>query len=95
MTDNLTLERLCAQCGTANPPSASFCQSCGRALNDGDSKMIDDLLAKGKQVLTTPTGKNVATGAAIGAVAGVLLPVLSLPLGAVIGGAVAYARLKR
>ena len=95
MTDNATLERLCASCGTANPPSASFCQSCGRALNNGNSTVFDDLLARGKQALATPSGKNVATGAAIGAVAGVLLPFVSLPLGALVGGAVAYARLRK
>ena len=95
MTDNPTLERLCAKCGTANPPSAGFCQSCGRARDGGRTTMADDLMAKGKQALATPTGKTVATGAAIGAVAGVLLPFVSLPLGAIVGGAVAYARLRK
>ena len=95
MTDNPTLERLCARCGTANPPGAAYCQSCGKALDAGGGTLADDLLARGRSALATPTGKTVATGAAIGAVAGVLLPFVTLPLGALVGGAVAYARLRR
>ena len=95
MTDNATLEQLCARCGTTNPPSAAFCQNCGKALDGHGSTMADDLLAKGRQALSTPTGKTVATGAAIGAVAGVVLPFVSLPLGAIVGGAVAYARRRK
>ena len=95
MNDNPSLERLCSKCGTANPPSAAFCHQCGKALDGRGGSVADDLMAKGRQVLGTPTGKQVATGVAIGAVAGTLLPILSLPIGAIIGGAVAYARLKR
>ena len=95
MTDNPSLERLCSKCGTANPPSAAFCQSCGEALDGRGSTMAGDLIARGRGLLATPTGRTVATGAAIGAVAGVILPFVSLPLGAIVGGAVAYARRRK
>lgn len=95
MTDNPSLERLCAKCGTANPPSAAFCQNCGKALDGRGTTMANDLMTRGREVLATPTGKTVATGAAIGAVAGVILPFVTLPLGAIVGGAVAYARFRK
>jgi hypothetical protein len=49
-----------------------------------------------KQGMAHPSTKPVLTGAAIGAVAGVLLPFVSLPLGAVAGAGYAlYRRLPR
>lgn len=51
-------------------------------------------MAKGG--LAHPSTKPVLAGAAIGAVAGALLPVVSLPLGAVAGACFAfYNRIKR
>lgn len=49
-----------------------------------------------KEGLAHPSTKPVLTGAAIGAVAGALLPVVSLPLGLIAGaGFVFWKRLKR
>lgn len=49
-----------------------------------------------KQGLDHPSTKPVLTGAAVGAVAGALLPVLSLPIGLVAGAGIAFwMRLKR
>jgi hypothetical protein len=49
-----------------------------------------------KQGMAHPSTKPVLTGAAIGAVAGVLLPFVSLPLGAIAGAGYAlYRRLPR
>ena len=94
MTDT-RLDRLCPKCGTANPATASFCHSCGKALDGRSSNLVDDLIRRGRGVLATPTGETVAKGLAVGAVAGAVLPFVTLPLGAIVGGAVAYARLKR
>jgi hypothetical protein len=49
-----------------------------------------------KEGLAHPSTKPVLTGAAIGAVAGALLPVVSLPLGLIAGaGFMFWKRLKR
>ena len=49
-----------------------------------------------KEGLSHPSTKPVLTGAAIGAVAGVLLPVISLPLGLIAGAGFAfYNRIKK
>ena len=62
------------------------------------SDQNDDLLGKAKTELSGmakgglkhPSTKPVLTGAAIGAVAGVLLPVVSLPLGLAAGAGIAF-----
>jgi hypothetical protein len=43
-----------------------------------------------RQGLSHPSTKPVLTGAAIGAAAGLILPVLSIPLGLAIGAGVAF-----
>jgi hypothetical protein len=49
-----------------------------------------------KQGLEHPSTKPVLAGAAIGAVAGALLPVVSLPIGLIAGAGIAFwMRLKR
>ena len=49
-----------------------------------------------KQGLRHPSTKPVLTGAAIGAVAGIVLPVVSLPLGLVAGAGIAFwSRIRR
>ena len=64
----------------------------------------DDLLGKAKaeisgmakEGLRHPSTKPVLTGAAIGAVAGVVLPLVSLPLGLVAGAGIAFwSRIRR
>ncbi len=60
----------------------------------------DDLLAKAKAELSGmakegldhPSTKPVLAGAAVGAVAGALLPIVSLPLGLVVGAGVMFWR---
>ena len=49
-------------------------------------RATDEVKAMGKGGFAHPSTKPVLTGAAVGAVAGLLLPVLSIPIG-VIGGA--------
>jgi len=49
-----------------------------------------------KEGLAHPSTKPVLTGAAIGAVAGVVLPIVSLPLGLVAGAGIAFwSRIRR
>ena len=59
-------------------------------------RATDEMKAMGKQGFAHPSTKRVATGAAIGAVAAILLPVLTLPIG-IIGGAgfALWQRIKR
>jgi hypothetical protein len=59
----------------------------------GDAKAELTGMAKGG--MRHPSTKPVLTGAAVGAVAGLLLPVLSIPAGLAIGAGVAfYKRLR-
>jgi hypothetical protein len=59
-----------------------------------DAKTEISGMAKGG--LEHPSTKPVLAGAAIGALAGALLPVVSLPLGAIVGAGFAfYNRIKR
>ncbi|MBA4086958.1 MAG: hypothetical protein C0491_04035 [Novosphingobium sp.] len=64
--------------------------------NDLAARAKDELSGMAKQGLAHPSTKPVLTGAAIGAVAGVFLPVVSLPLGLAVGAGVAFwQRIKR
>ena len=67
--------------------------------NRGPSLFDDakaELSAMAKQRMAHPSSKPVLAGAAIGALAGALLPVVSLPLGLVAGASYAfYNRIKR
>lgn len=57
---------------------------------------IEEVKAMGKQGLAHPSTKPVLTGGAIGAVAGIILPVVSWPVGLLAGAAIAlYSRVKR
>ncbi|MEE4154075.1 MAG: hypothetical protein V2I27_07935 [Erythrobacter sp.] len=55
-----------------------------------------ELSGMAKEGMKHPSTKPVLTGAAIGAVAGALLPVVSLPLGLAVGAGFAfYQRIKK
>lgn len=59
----------------------------------GDAKA--ELSGMAKEGMRHPSTKPVLTGAAIGAAAGLLLPVLSIPAGLAIGAGIAfYKRLR-
>jgi len=65
----------------------------------GSGSLLDDATTEikgmAKQGMAHPSTKPVLTGAALGAVAGALLPVVSLPLGLVAGaGFMLYKRLR-
>jgi hypothetical protein len=55
-----------------------------------------ELSGMAKEGMDHPSSKPVLAGAAIGAVAGAVLPVISIPLGLVAGAGIAfYQRIKR
>jgi len=59
-------------------------------------KAKTEIVGMAKEGLAHPSTKPVLTGAAIGAVAGVVLPLVSLPLGAIAGaGYVLWSRIRR
>ncbi|MBU1252984.1 hypothetical protein Q9K01_06820 [Qipengyuania sp. DY56-A-20] len=68
--------------------------------NPNDPNWVDDAKAEisgmAKDGMSHPSTKPVLAGAAIGALAGALLPVVSLPLGLVAGAGFAfYNRIKK
>lgn len=64
--------------------------------NDWVENARTEIKGMAKEGLGHPSTKPVLAGAAIGAVAGILLPVVSLPLGALVGAGFAfYNRVKR
>ena len=68
--------------------------------NPNDPNWVDDAKAEisgmAKDGMSHPSTKPVLAGAAIGALAGALLPVVSLPLGLVAGAGLAfYNRIKK
>ncbi|MDJ0977518.1 MAG: hypothetical protein QNI87_03200 [Erythrobacter sp.] len=69
-------------------------------MSDNENDWVEDakqeLSGMAKEGMHHPSTKPVLTGAAIGAVAGALLPVVSLPLGLVAGAGFAfYHRIKK
>ena len=63
----------------------------GRVLADA----VDEIKAMGRDGLAHPSSKPVLTGAAVGAVAGVILPFVPLGLGLVAGAAfMLYKRIR-
>lgn len=64
--------------------------------NDLMDRVKTEVSGMAKQGLAHPSTKPVLTGAAIGAVAGLVLPVVTLPLGLVAGAGIAlWSRVKR
>lgn len=68
--------------------------------NPNDPNWVEDAKAEisgmAKDGMSHPSTKPVLTGAAIGALAGALLPVVSLPLGLIAGAGYAfYTRIKK
>ncbi len=59
-------------------------------------RATDEVKAMGSQGFAHPSTKRVLAGAAIGAAAGLLLPVLSIPVGLIGGAGIAlWQRIKR
>jgi len=59
-------------------------------------RATDEVKAMGKEGLAHPSTKTVLAGAAVGAIAGLLLPVLSIGVGVIGGAGIAlWQRIKR
>ena len=68
----------------------------GPERNDWVENARTEISGMAKQGLEHPSSKPVLAGAAIGALAGALLPMVSLPIGAVAGACFAFFnRIKR
>ena len=64
--------------------------------NDLAARAKDEISGMAKQGMAHPSTKPVLAGAAIGAVAGIVLPVVSLTLGLAVGAGIAFwQRIKR
>ena len=64
--------------------------------NDLMSKAKTEISGMAKDGLAHPSTKPVLTGAAVGAVAGLILPVVSLPVGLIAGAGYAlWSRIRR
>lgn len=104
MGDEAKLTRMCGSCSTSIPDGANFCPACGTAIQAGGGESMGRMLAgfasgtaeeirkASRPVLTSPTGKKVAAGAALGAVAAVAIPFVSIGVGALVGAGVAALR---
>jgi hypothetical protein len=106
MTEEAKLVRLCSKCSAELPASANFCPSCGTAVAGDEpgresvgemlvgfaSGTAEEIRQTAEPVLKSETGKKVAAGAAIGAVAAVAIPFVSIGVGAVVGAGVAAFR---
>ena len=69
-------------------------------MSENEQDWVEDakqeIVGMAKEGVKHPSTKPVLTGAAIGAVAGALLPVISLPLGLAAGAGIAfYQRIKK
>ncbi len=106
MNEEAKLTRVCTKCASVLPDGANFCPSCGAGtgleaeggqsvgamLAGFASGTAEEIKKTTAPILTSETGKKVAAGAAIGAVAAVAVPFVSIGLGAVIGAGVAALR---
>ena len=105
MAEEGKLVRLCSNCSAELPDGANFCASCGTAVRDeGQRESVGEMLVgfatgaaeeirqTAEPVLKSETGKKVAAGAAIGAVAAVAIPFVSIGVGAIVGAGVAVLR---
>ncbi|NIJ21947.1 anti-sigma factor ChrR (cupin superfamily) [Sphingomonas naasensis] len=102
----------CLHCEAGVDVDARFCPHCGKRVvraaapaDDATLRATASELARGTlgevrtltiEALKSKTGKRLAAGAALGAAAGVALPLLTVGAGAVLGaGYVAFKRLTR
>ena len=109
MAEESKLVRICNKCAAALPEDANFCPSCGTQARPADSResvgemlvgfasgAAEEIRQTAEPVLKSETGRKVAAGAAIGAVAAVAIPFVSIGVGALVGaGVAAYRRLGR
>ena len=109
MAEEANLVRVCGKCSAELPEDANFCPACGTAVGAAETResvgemlvgfatgAAEEIRQTAEPVLKSETGRKVAAGAAIGAVAAVAIPFVSIGLGAIVGaGVAAYRRLGR
>lgn len=93
----------CADCRGEIEKQSSFCPHCGAKLNGAEgrrsspdpmpareafSEAASDLMRTGRRLANNDMARKVGAGAAIGAIAGAVVPVLSIGLGALVGGGI-------
>ena len=91
--------RFCPKCGAdtltgeaRSDSNEGEGESVGSMISDFASGAVDEIKRTAEPILKSETGRKVAAGAAIGVVAAVVLPVVSVGVGAVIGAGVAALR---
>jgi hypothetical protein len=103
MSEEAELVRLCNSCAAELAEGANFCPACGTARAEGEpgvgemlagfaSGTAKEIKDAARPVLTSAAGKKVAAGAAIGAVAAVAVPFVSIGVGALVGAGIAALR---
>ena len=105
MTEESKLVRVCSKCAAKLPEEANFCPSCGATARLAESResvgqmlvgfatgAAEEIRQTAEPVLKSDAGKKVAAGAAIGAVAAVAIPFVSIGLGALVGAGIAALR---
>ena len=107
MPEEARLVRLCGKCSAEVPAGANFCPSCGTTVTGAEPgrESVGEMLAgfasdtaeqirqTAEPVPKSETGRKVAAGAAIGAVAAVAIPFVSIGVGALVGAG--YVALRR
>jgi hypothetical protein len=81
-----------AEAGEARSQTESGGATVGEMLADFASGTADEIRRTTAPLLKSETGRKVAAGAAIGAAAAVLVPFVSIGLGAVVGAGIAAFR---
>jgi len=105
MAEESKLVRVCGKCSAELPENANFCPSCGTTVGSAERResvgemlvgfatgAAEEIRQTAEPVLKSETGKKVAAGAAIGAVAAVAIPFVSIGLGALVGAGIAALR---
>jgi hypothetical protein len=103
------LVRICNSCSAELPDNAKFCPGCAQPLAGplANGESVGEMLAgfasgtareiksTAAPLLKSETSRKVAAGAAIGAVAAVAIPFVSIGVGALVGAGVVALRRKR
>ena len=108
MSEETRVIRICNLCSAELPDNAKFCPGCGQPIAgpEANGGSVGEMLAgfasgtareiksTAAPLLKSETSRKVAAGAAIGAVAAVAIPFVSIGLGALIGAGVVALRRK-
>jgi hypothetical protein len=98
----------CSQCGTELAAHAKFCSQCAAPVAGTSGADIlrkaktyacdaaDDIVEGGTDLVTSPLGKRMAAGAAVGALVAAPLPIVGWVAGATVGaGLVAFRQITK